>query len=270
MADRTIVILHTDPANAANVAATASAFAAAGVNPVVAAGAGCSAPEGFESRAVPEESLAEPKARNWALGEFSSGGFLHVVSDKVKVVKDPAAFLSDLESAMRALDYPVWLSTTSDPCNYVYGTLNPRVRVCMDRPECAAAGLRGEVWFTSHSNTMWMAYDTSHPSVGELGRLDERFTVPMFYIIELLARRKASRADGQLFYMNQYMTVGSELGVFEVPPAAGPGDQVTQETMKAEDELFRSLGLDTAPDNDVDALLESLWRKIQSVAAPRV
>lgn len=62
-----------------------------------------------------------------------------------------------------------------------------------------------------------MAYMTFN--FGALGdavpMLDERFTVGMFYIIEFLARRRAERKDGQLYYMNQYLSISDEVGAYD-------------------------------------------------------
>ncbi len=141
--------------------------------------------------------------RNWVNAQYGGfDGFLHVLADTVEVLKDPSQFVVQLESAMKALDYSLWLSTVTDPCNYVYSKYNPRIRISCDREECSKVGLSGDICFTSHSNTQWMSYDMAVLKGSDLLRFDERFTVPMFFIIELLARRRAAKKTGDLYYMN--------------------------------------------------------------------
>jgi hypothetical protein len=111
----------------------------------------------------------------------------------VEIIKDPSLFIADLENMMAALDYTVWFSTATDGCNYVYQKYNPRIRVFCDRPECERLRLRGELDFTSHSNTQWVAYDMSKTAGTDLMRFDDRFTVAMFFIIEFLARRRNTK-----------------------------------------------------------------------------
>lgn len=167
---------------------------------------------------------------------------------------------------MKALDYSVWLSTVTDPCNFVYSKYNPRIRISCDRDECAKIGLSGDLCFTSHSNTQWMAYDMGALAGSDLLKLDERFAVPMFFIIELLARRKATKNAGDLYYMNQYLTVGSEYGTFRTLLDAKK-EQSDPKAMQAEDAVFKSMNLNYAPDNAIDPILEALWDRISAKAA---
>lgn len=91
-------------------------------------------------------------------------------------------------------------------------------------------------------------------------KFSEEFTVPMYYIIEFLARRRAS-SDG-LDFMNMYPTVLEEQNVLKSLDAdAKPDDEV----MKAEYEKFSSLGLDLAPTSNIDQVLERLY----SIVSPK-
>ena len=172
----------------------------------------------------PDAADTEPKLRNWINGKFGGPGvFLHVVKSGVEILPGVAEFVPALERAMRSLDYPVWLSTVTDGCNYVYSKYNPRIRIKLDRPECAKIGLAGELCFTSHSNTQWVAYDMDGIKDEDLLRFDERFTIAMYYIIEFLARRRKIGGEGSLFFMNQYMTVGGETGAFRNMDVDRPG-----------------------------------------------
>ena len=167
---------------------------------------------------------------------------------------------------MKVFDYPVWLSTVTDGCNYVYGKYNPRIRICADRPECAALGIHGDICFTSHSNMMWVAYDLDGIKDNDLLRVDERFTVAMYFIIEFLARRKRLCGAESVCFMNQYMTVGSEQGAFSAVEEKHPSERPKPEIMQAEDKAFKEMNIDYSPDNSVDLVLERFWEKIKSKA----
>ena len=202
---------------------------------------------------IPAECDNEPKIRNWVNSKYASDcGFLHIIEDSVELLKDPSSFISDLENMMAALDYTVWFSTVTDGCNYVYQKYNPRIRVSCDRPECEKLGIKGELDFTSHSNTKWIAYDMSKTAGTDLMRFDERFTVAMFFIIEFLARRRNTKCPDQLFYMNQYLTVGSEASTFRNFKSSVPNSQPDPAVMKKEDDIFKSMNINFAPDNNVD------------------
>lgn len=126
---------------------------------------------------------------------------LHVLEDTTCIMSSPKQFIDDIEHAMDVLDYDVWLSTTCDPCNYVYKKFNPRLSVAMDRAELFKLGLGTQILLTSHSNLQWVVYNFAK-APDDLLRFDERFTVPMYYIIEFLARRRNTKQDGQLYFMN--------------------------------------------------------------------
>lgn len=102
---------------------------------------------------------------------------------------------------MVKLKQHVWLSTVCDECNFVYKKYNPRVRVSFDDDKSKGLLKTKSIVFTSNANTAWIAYDlSSNPN--KLLKFDERFEIPMFYIIELLARRRNTKDKGQLYYMN--------------------------------------------------------------------
>lgn len=219
---------------------------------------------------IPSEADTEPKIRNWINSRYSGyDGFLHVLTDTVEITKDPSAFVGDLENMMTALDYPVWFNTVCDGCNYVYSKYNPRMRIQCDRPECARLGLTGELDFTSHANTQWICYAAPALASPDATAFDERFTVPMFFIIEFLARRRNTKPAGSLFFMNQYLTVGSERGTFRNLPSAA-NVPPSPDAMKAEDAAFKAMNVDFKPDNNIDVVLETLWEKILSKTAAGV
>lgn len=126
---------------------------------------------------------------------------MHIVEGNVVLFKDPTEFIKDVGNAMQALDYDVWFSTATDPCNYVFKKFCPRLVVNVDDEEARSKlSLPSTLSFTSHSNTSWTAHDFSKEDAPM--KLDERFTIAMFTIIEFLARRRREKREGQLFYMN--------------------------------------------------------------------
>lgn len=128
------------------------------------------------------------------------------------------------------------------------------MKVVLDGDDAAAAGA-SELVFTSNANTTWMCFDLD-ADVEKL-KFSEDFTIPMYYIIEFLARRRAASAG--LDFMNMYPTVPEEQGVFKL---AISGSQPEEALMKAEYEKFSSLGLDLAPTTIVDQVLERLYNTI--------
>ena len=92
---------------------------------------------------------------------------------------------------------------------------------------------------------------------------DERFTVGMFFIIEFLARRRINRRPDQLYYMNQYLSIGDELGAYDMSKNTFKPD-TDQDTMNRENELFKSLNINYAPDNNIDIVLDALYNKLKA------
>lgn len=215
----------------------------------------------------------ETSKRNAILRKYESEGFdgiLHVVSDGISLLKDPSVFMDDLESMMTRFDYPVWLATVTDPCNYVYGKYVPRLVLRNDMPELAGKGIRYGIAVTSHSNTAWMAYDLKALSgQKDIEYFCEEFTVPMFYIIEFLARRRERKTGKQLFFMNQYLTVDSEYGVFKLASDLPQLKPDLPETMQSEDAKFKAMNVRYQPDADtnrvIDAIIEAVMEKTASV-----
>lgn len=199
--------------------------------------------------------------------------FLHIIDSNVELLKDPQQFLEELEDMMVKLDYHVWLSTVCDECNYVFGKYNPRIRVSFDDDKSRHYLKTKAISLTSNSNTTWIAYDLTAPSE-KLLKFDEQFEIAMYYIIELLARRRNTKDAGSLYYMNQYITVDSELGTYrrrsKVDDEKLTQEQLQekikkdQEDMIKENEIFQSMKINIEPDNSVDAILEDLYKKLKS------
>lgn len=211
-----------------------------------------------------ENEDTEPKQRNAINRYFRSIEFsdiLHVVSDSISLKKDPTVFLSQLETMMKTLDYSVWLNTYTDKCNFVYNKYIPRVAVALDKPELGQLGIGSKLIYTSHSNVNWMAYDFAKIS-DDLLRFDEDFVVPMYFIIEFLSRRRNTKSATDLYFMNQYVTVESEAGVFECDDSSS--SQFSPETMKNDDAKFKAKNVNHQPDNNLDNVFELTYTKLNS------
>lgn len=218
---------------------------------------------GISTKIIPESCNNISKARNFINATMKlSGfqGFFHVVQDNVELVSNTSRFLESLENMMDVLDYDVWLNTSCDQCNYVYSKYNPRISISIDTPEAKNLGLPDYINLTSHSNTAWICYNF-FKAPDSLLSFNENFSIPMFMIIEFLARRKASKKENQPYFMNMYMSVPEEIGVFK---CNDDEDAVSNSKMMEEDKIFKSLNVAYSPDNNVDQVIEALWSKINS------
>lgn len=216
-------------------------------------------------KVIPDSCDNISKARNFINMSFKASkftGYLHVLEDVIELKRELSPFLDALEKMMDVFDYDVWLDASCDPCNYVYSKFNPRMTIDLDVPGSKNLGLSEKVLFTSHSNTAWMCYNFS--KVGDdLLKFNESFGIPMFMIIEFLARRRNTRRVDQLYRMNMYMTISEEIGVFSVSsPSAG--ENLNPDQMAEEDKMFKALNINFAPDNNIDELLECFWSKLKS------
>lgn len=163
---------------------------------------------------IPADKDTRPKVKNFALKHFKEGGFrgkLHMLEDSVEVKSDPRQFVSDIENMMDVYGLHNWMGTVTDGCNFVYSKYNPRLNIVIDREEFKHLGI-SQAAFCSHSNVQWMTYDLPAADDDEM-YFNEQFTVDMFWIIEFLARRRNAH-PGSLYFMNQYYTCKSELGVY--------------------------------------------------------
>ena len=215
----------------------------------------------------PEETDSIPKQKNFILRYFANAGFrgfLHLVESDVKFTSHTEKYIDKLETTMQVLDYDVHLSTTTDKCNYIFNKFCPRLSLDID-DDIIKSKLRlpDKLSFTSHSNVSCIAFNFN--SIKDVSNVlfDERFTVGMFFIIEFLARRRVNRRPDQLYYMNQYLSIGDELGAYDMTKNAFKPD-IDQDTMNRENELFKSLNINYAPDNNIDIVLDALYNKLKA------
>lgn len=219
-------------------------------------------PFGLEVVNVPLDKSSPAKLKNFIIDwaeENVKKGFLHIVESTVEILRDPESYILHLEKTMEVFDYRSRFSVVTDPCNYVFNKYNPRVQIEFEGDENAAAlGLPDSISFTSHANTAWLTFmvDVEHEKVQ---RFNESFTEMMYIIIEYLAKRKAQKKDSQLYYMNQYLSISDEAGAIR---RNGEDKPVDQKALVEESKVFNSLKLDTAPDNNIDEILERLYNII--------
>lgn len=158
----------------------------------------------IETVDFPDSCDNQAKMKNFMLKlakERDPQCFLSLIEQNVKLLKDPVEFINSLQAAMDTLDYSIYFSTTSDPCNYVFSKMNPRVTIDIDDEDVRSKlNLPKQISFTSHSNTAWIAYDLK--KLDDLPLFDEKFSIMMYVIIEYLARRRKTKRDGQLYFMN--------------------------------------------------------------------
>lgn len=217
----------------------------------------------------PDDASTSPKQKNfiidWCKMRYFDG-FLHMVEHNIKFNAMTKSYMDKLESTMSTLDYDIHFSTTTDRCNFVFNKFCPRLTLDIDDDIIKQKlSLPDKISFTSHSNVSYITYN-----FGAINncppKFDERFTIGMFYIIEFLARRRATRKDGQLYYMNQYLSISDEVGGYDIV-SQQHSDVDNEEAMKKENELFRSLVIDYAPDNNIDIVLDAFYNKLKSKLA---
>lgn len=214
--------------------------------------------------AVPKEKDTRSKFKNYLRRWFKDNGYtgkLHIIEDVVELKQNPISFISDIERMMDVYGLNNWCDTFTDTCNFVYSKYNPRLDVVIDRPEFSRTGIQNAV-FCSHSNVQWNVCNLERADDNEL-YFDEDFSVDMFFIIEFLARRRATHPNS-LYFMNQYYTCSSEKGVFQVRPGAKRDElNDVQEVMKKEDGVFKAKNVNYAPDNNIDIVLERLYETLK-------
>ena len=222
---------------------------------------------------IPADRDTRPKVKNFVLKSYKSAGFngkLHLLEDNIELKADKAKvaqMVADVEHMMDIYGLHNWMGTVTDSCNYVFSKYNPRLNIVIDRDEFKKAGIQ-EAIFCSHSNVQWMAYSLPEADDNELF-FNEQFTIDMFWIIEFLARRRNTH-PGSLYFMNQYYTCKSEYGVygFKQNQARRQDDpEDLKKRMQEEDKIFKCLGVNYTPDNNIDRVLETLYAKLQEAIA---
>lgn len=169
---------------------------------------------------IPEQCDNNAKIKNYVLNIYKEqkfNGFLHILEDNVVFFKDPSEYLNTIESTMAFLDYDIHFSTITDPCNYLFNKFNPRITLDIDDQKLLDLGISKAISFTSHSNVSYIIYNYgAFKNENNIQLFNEQFSIAMYMIIEFLARRKQMKRKDQLYYMNQYLNVKEEIGVFGI------------------------------------------------------
>lgn len=218
--------------------------------------------ESFAAEAIP---ISDADGHNRAAGlnyvvsyikkNFSGNGSLaYTVYDCIQFLKDPTAFCSEIENMMDKLKLDVWLNTYTDSCNFVFNKFDGRVSVAINEPELKAIYDKTIIW-TSHSNPNLMCLKVDE--IPDSSMFDDRFEIPMFWIIKYLCERARDKKG----FMNHYPTIADEIGVYKC--VSFKSIEPTAEQMKKEDELFRSLNLDHSPNMSVEALMDFIIDRLK-------
>ena len=219
---------------------------------------------GVEKLFVPKMCDNTAKFKNFVLMAIKQAGFkgfAYVASDSLEFLKNPNDYMTALENTMIALDYDIHFSTTTDQCNYVFSKFNPRLVIDVDDEDVKQKmHLPDKIFFTSHSNTEFITYNMGAFEVDNVPKFDERFSIAMYMIIEFIARKKATKKPGQLYFMNQYLAIGDEIGVYDNIKSDASQNP---ENFKAEDAIFKSMNIDYAPDNNIDVVLDAFYAKVK-------
>ena len=222
----------------------------------------------YETIAFPKEIDSIPKRKNFMFDYAKSkgfNGFMHIVEDCIALDRDPMQYIEKIEKTMDVLDYNVHFSTVTDPCNYIFKKFNPRLTLDIDDENIKTRlGLPDRISFTSHSNICWTIFNFNKLG-DDIPKFDEKFTIAMYVIIEYLARRRAQKKEGQLYFMNQYLSISDEIGSFHQIDV-GP-ENIDQQKMKEEDGIFKQMKVEFAPDNNLDAVLDAFYQKVKEKLA---
>lgn len=208
-----------------------------------------------------DEDAPESVQRN-SIVEFAKSrgltGFLHIIHDTMTTTDAYSVFVSELEHMMTTLGYSSWFSTVTDPCNYVLTKYNPRMKIAMDDPKFSSLNMPN-IAFTSHANTEYVVFDLDHADESTL-KLNESFSVPLFFIIEYFARRRNDHPNS-LYLMNQYITVLSEKSAIKSISRNNSNERRRKidGRMAEEDKIFKEMNVNYSPDNNIDMIFDRLY-----------
>lgn len=179
-------------------------------------------------------------------------GFVHLMEDSIQFIGDidtQTTFNNEIEKFISIFNLGVWLNTTTDECNYVFEKYNPRFTIKIDNESYSNRYSNDIIW-TSHANTSYVIYNLDKITYDEV-KFDDRFKVPMFYILEFLARRRSQNKG----FMNMYPTIMAERGVFSKIKNIKV-DHSAFKNFSTEEILFKSLELNMQPTVNVDEIFE--------------
>lgn len=178
----------------------------------------------------------------------------YTIYDSIQFLKDPTTFFYEIEKMMEKLKLDVWFNTYTDGCNFIFNKFNGRVSVAINDPELKQIYDKTIIW-TSHANPNIMAIDVDKLETDKL--FDDRFEIPMFWIIKYLCERARDKKG----FMNHYPTIDDEVGVYKCGNFKGL--EITAEMMKKEDQMFSELHLDHSVHMNVEELMDFIIDRLK-------
>jgi hypothetical protein len=182
-------------------------------------------------------------------------GFVHIIEDIVQIYNDSENFLDKIEQMMQVLNLKSWFNTSCDQCNFVYSKYNPRLYIAIDDERMKKVYDKTIAW-CSNANTLWTIWNYDMCTFEDL-RFEEKFQFSMYLIIEFLARRRNTKKNGELYYMNYYPSIPEELNVFKCMDVKN-GKQFTNDEINNEGKIFKEMGIDNHADTDINVLMEDI------------
>lgn len=185
--------------------------------------------------------------------------FVHVFYDSMQLDAEKySAFVGEIEKMMEKLKLEVWFNAYTDECNFVLTKFDGRISVAINEPSLKQIYDKTIIW-ASHSNPNYSIFLSDKLEIPEDGRVfDDRFEIPMFWIIKFLCERARDKKG----FMNHYPTISEEIGAYKC--GNFDGMKSTPEQMKKEDELFSLLKLDHTPNQNVEALMDFMIERLKS------
>ena len=191
------------------------------------------------------------------LKEHFTNAFGYAIYDSVQFKKDPSQFMDSIEEMITKLKLDVWFNTYMDPMNFVFTKFDGRVSIAINEPELKKIYDKTIIW-TSHSNPNLSIIDLDAFVLPEDGKtFDDRFEIPMFWIIKYLCERRRDKKG----FMNYYPTVAEEIGVFK--GGDFKGIEPSQEQMSKEDMMFKAMEIDHSPNMSVEELMDFIIDRLK-------
>lgn len=193
------------------------------------------------------------------LKENFTNAYGYAIYDTIQFKKDPTPFMDSIEEMMGKLRLDVWFNTYTDPMNFVFTKFDGRVSIAINEPELKKTYDKTIIW-TSHSNPNLSVIDLDVFALPEGGKtFDDRFEIPMFWIIKFLCERRRDKKG----FMNYYPTISEEVGTFKCNDY-GDGIKPTPQLMQKEDKMFGELKLDHSPSQSVEELMDFMIERLRS------
>lgn len=190
------------------------------------------------------------------LKDHYSGYYGYTIYDSVQFKKDPSIFFAKIEEMIEKLHLDIWFNTYTDVMNFVFSKFDPRVSIVINEPKYQSIYNKTIMW-TSHANPNITLVDIDKFDFKDGHVFDDRFEIPMFWIIKFLCERARNKQG----FMNHYPTIEEEIGVYKIGDFKG--SNFSQQQMQIEDKMFSELNLDHTPNQNVEALMEFMMKQLK-------